>query len=262
MSIKNFKKNINRCVYEMKYGWNLLQLPDHILNLEKKWSIKILKIIGLISTSLMLSGYAQQFHRLFFYYIATYSLIYLIYRLYIAIYITKESIALIFSGKLLVYNSPFNPYLTAFRAFSSVTKNVGSITVGTGITYSLCIELDEILLSEGKKPLFVPKIKEAVQKSGLQSQLSDLLKRLGLEDTVSSDKPIPVDTSSFLDSLDDKGRDELKRITGQSWEEIKTSQLKIHKALQSIKNGTDSSGNESNTILSLIDKENPFNIKK
>lgn len=70
----------------------------------------------------------------------------------IVLYIIKQFIFNVYTGKLIVRNSPVNTYNTVFRMKGNVTKTTVNFTVGTGITYALCYELDEILVQEGKEP--------------------------------------------------------------------------------------------------------------
>ena len=109
------KKNLNRAILEFKNGWSLSKLPYNIEFYEKKLYIKIIKFIGAFCVFLIVSGIARQFHKLVFYYIVFYSILFSLYRLMIGIYLIKEFFVIIFSGKLLVRND-----------FDSVQKQLNS----------------------------------------------------------------------------------------------------------------------------------------
>lgn len=48
-------------------------------------------------------------------------------------------------------------------------------TFGTGMTFALCYELDEILVSEGKERFFVPRMRDLIRQSGLESHAKTFL---------------------------------------------------------------------------------------
>jgi hypothetical protein len=58
------------------------------------------------------------------------------------------------SGKFIVKNSPLDPIGTCFRAAFASLRNATTITFGTGMTFALAYELDDILESEGKERFF------------------------------------------------------------------------------------------------------------
>lgn len=55
-------------------------------------------------------------------------------------------------------------------------RSVGGISVGTGFTYALCYELDDILVSEGKRAYFVSGIKAGIKKVGVEEELHKIMK--------------------------------------------------------------------------------------
>ena len=66
MKMKNITKRI---WYGIRSGWAIPQFPDHILKIEKNIYVKLIKILGPVCVFLIVSGIAQQFHKLIFYYI-------------------------------------------------------------------------------------------------------------------------------------------------------------------------------------------------
>jgi hypothetical protein len=68
----------------------------------------------------------------------------------------------------------------------------------------LCHELDDILEKEGKQPFFVPKLKSGVEVLGLGPFVSDVLKKVGIEDLQSLKKPVTV--PDVLKNLSDEER--------------------------------------------------------
>lgn len=246
------KKFLNRAFNEFKSGWTLTKLPDHILKLEKNIYVKLIKILGPICVFLIFSGIAKQFHKLIFYYIFMFSFLYTLYRIIIVIYSIKQFILDVYAGKLIVRNSPVNPLNTILRSMGSIAKNTVNFTVGTGITYALCYELDEILVQEGKEPYFVPGIQNTIKKIGAEEYASKFLKSLGIKDRINIDTPKSV--TDLLEGLDEKGRKDFETQTGESWEEVYEGQKKLQDLLKNINERGDKSVVQS--IKDYVEKEN------
>lgn len=102
------KNLIIRGLNEFKMGWSLSKLPDHILILEKNIYVKLFKLIGGVCLFLIVSGTAQQYNKLIFYNIFIFSFLYSLYRLMIVLYFIKQFIFNVYTGKLIVRNSPLN----------------------------------------------------------------------------------------------------------------------------------------------------------
>ena len=102
------KNLIKRAINEFKIGWSLSKLPEHILNIEKNIYVKLIKILGPVCVFLIVSGIAQQFNKLIFYYIFMFSFLYSLYRIIIVLYYIKQFIFNVYTGKLIVRNSPVN----------------------------------------------------------------------------------------------------------------------------------------------------------
>ena len=73
--------------------------------------------------------------------------------------------------KYIVRNSPVDISATMFRGTIHTLKTAVNFTIGTGLTFGLCHELDQILVDEGMEPYFVPKIKSAIASAGLDDAL-------------------------------------------------------------------------------------------
>jgi hypothetical protein len=251
-----FKKFINKIVAsrvyrECKIGWDLVQLPNHILKLESRFSVKILKIIGGFCLFLMMSGTANQFHLLIKYYIYIYSFFFILYRLYISMYMIYLYILVVFKGKFIARNSPVNGLNSIFRIITSTLKTSVSVSVGTGISYALCHELDDILVSEGKEPYFVPGMKTLIAKSGMEEQIRNTIHKLGIKDA----KPSTI--TDLLSKMSDEERALYQKETGQSWEKLMETQQNLKDGLKQ----TEGPKQISEEIKKYIEKEDPFKNK-
>lgn len=71
--------------------------------------------------------------------------------------------------------------MTMLKSSVSGIKTVSKITIGTGMTYALCHELDDRLVENGKSPYFIPKLKFAIHKTGLDNAMDTFLTSMGIQ---------------------------------------------------------------------------------
>nr|YP_009048486.1 hypothetical protein [Heterobasidion irregulare] len=130
-------------------------------------------------------------------------------------------------------------------------KSVGKVSVGTGMTYALCHELDELVVKDGKAPYFVPKIRTTIQQVGLENSINAFLTSIGITDMAK-----PESVTSFHEkfrALNDKDKTEFESNTGVSYNDG----LKVLDYIEK-----NSSKQVNNTIKDLIEKDDPFGTKK
>ena len=251
------KNLIKRALNEFKSGWSLSELPEHIIKIEKNIYVKLIKILGPVCVFLIVSGIAQQFNKLIFYYIFMFSFLYSLYRIIIVLYHIKQFIINVYTGKLIVRNSPVNHFNTIFKTMGNIAKNTVNFTVGTGITYALCYELDEILVQEGKEPYFVPGIREVVKKIGAEEYAKKFLNTLGIKDRISPDTPKSI--TEFMERMDERGKKEFETQSGESWEKVYNEQKKLQELIKNIESRGDNSVTQ--TIKDYVEKENQLKKK-
>ena len=149
----------------------------------------------------------------------------------------------------MVRNSPLDILVTVLKGGASTIRTSSRFTVGTGMTFALCYELDEILISEGKEPFFVPKAREIIREVGLENQLKNFLNRLGIKDKV---EPSVLDT--YTNNVSDEDKAAFESSTQIKWEDY----IKAHKTAMEIRKGSNPS---SVSVSSLFDKDDPFKRK-
>jgi len=193
--------------------------PEWIIKLNSKMYFKVFRLIGASCVFLVMSGISQNFHMLIKYYIITIILIFSILRTYIAIYYIWQFLTNVYNGKFIVRNSPINLVKSMVRVATNGLRSVGGITVGTGFTYALCYEMDDILVKEGKSPYFVPGLRAGIKRVGVEDELKRIMKWVGITDmAIGEDKPRSC--MQILDSLKPEERVEMEKLTNKSWEEI------------------------------------------
>ena len=106
-SNKNIKKNLrSRIFYNIKAGWNIPVLPEHITRLDNNFYIRIFKLIGGISVFIIISGIGSKLNKIYLYLIFTLSILYILYRLMISFYAIKHWVHNLRTGKFIVRNFP------------------------------------------------------------------------------------------------------------------------------------------------------------
>jgi hypothetical protein len=100
------------------------------------------------------------------------------------LYKIKQFIVNVYTGKFIALHSPVNSLNSIFSVITTAAKSKAGFTIGTGVTFAFCYELDEILVYEGKEPYFVPGMKTVLRKSGSEELAKQFLNRLGITDRV------------------------------------------------------------------------------
>ena len=248
----NNKTLSQRFWFGIKSGWEMPILPDHIIKLDREnIYIKILRIIGPLSFFIIIIGLSKQFNPIIYYINFMVSFIYIIYKYIIAFYAVKQWFHYLRTGKFIVRNSPLDMFTTMIRGSLYGLKSVGKVSIGTGMTYALCHELDDILEKDGKAPYFLPKIRSTIQQVGLENSINAFLTSIGITDMAK-----PESVTSFHEkfrALNDNDKREFETNTGISYNDG----LKMLDYIEK-----NSSNEVSNTVKDLIDKEDPFATKK
>lgn len=211
---------LDRVKAGFKAGWAIEVLPQNISNLDNNLYTRIFKGIGGICMFIVVSGIASKLNSIYFYIAAVLSLLYIIYKLVITFYAIKQWFYNLRAGNFLHRNSPLDMTATLIRVATASLKSATKFTAGTGFTYALCYELDEILEKEGKQPYFVPGMRRVVASTGMEDHAKAFLNRLGIKDKVN-----PEVLNSQIDNVSDEDKKVFEAETKVSWDEY----VKLHK---------------------------------
>lgn len=247
----NNKTIFQRFKYSIKSGWEMPILPNHIIELDKNIYIRMLKITGPLTIFISISGLSIQLNNIIFYINFMISLLYIFYKYIIAYYAVKQWFHSLLTGKFIVRNSPIDIFSTMIRCSIAGIKSVGKVSIGTGMTYALCHELDDLLVKDGKAPYFVPRIRTTIQQVGLENSINAFLTSIGITDMAK-----PESVTSFHDkfrALNDNDKTEFESNTGVSYKDG----LKMLDYIEK-----NSSNEVSKTVKDLIEKDDPFGTKK
>nr|YP_009493230.1 hypothetical protein [Ganoderma calidophilum]AWJ64025.1 hypothetical protein [Ganoderma calidophilum] len=219
----------SRILYNIKAGWNISVLPEHITRLDNNFYIRIFKIIGGISVFIIISGIGSNFNKIYFYIIFAISMLFIIYRIVIGFYALKQWIHNLRTGKFIVRNSPLDLVGSILRGGTASIRATAKFTVGTGMTYALCYELDEILKEDGMEPFFVPHMREIIRKTGVEGPAKTFMYKIGIKDAVV--EPEVLDSHITTMSVEDQAL--FEESTGTKWSDY----VKAHKTAVNIKMG-------------------------
>ena len=112
--------------------------------------------------------------------------------------------------------------------------------------------MDDILVSEGKEPYFVPGMQNMIDKSGLRSHMQDFLKAIGIKDR------LPDYSSKETHKIYKELSPEDKRTFEQN------TNLSYDKFLEAV-NYLETQPKQNTTteiIKDMVEKEDPFGTKK
>ena len=220
--------------------------------------VRIFKLIGPICMTIIISGIGLKLNKIYFYIIIFISISYILYKLYYVYRNIKHWFYNVRNGNLLVRNSPLDFLGSIGKAGGYTIKSIVNLSVGTGLTYALCHELDDILEKEGKEPFFIPRLKKGIEASGLNAHVSEMLKKVGIEDLQNVKKSITV--PEVIDKLNSEERIAFEKDNkGLTVDQFKEA----HKYIEEKYNSSSSNyQSELNTEISkLIDKK-PFDKKE
>ena len=146
----NKKSIFSRLMIGFKKGLSVPNLPSHIIQLNNKPIIRILRVLGGLSTLLILTHRLELLGDGFLYLCAlitcaVLTLLFGLYHIFLTYHRITHIIKVLKSDELDVRNSPLDPLGTIFKGCVSSIKSVTTFTVGTGVNFSLCYEFDKII---------------------------------------------------------------------------------------------------------------------
>jgi hypothetical protein len=196
-------------------------VPEDLSKFDSNIYVRIFKFIGPICMTIIISGIGFKLNKIYFYINIFISISYILYKLYYIYRQIKHWIYNVRNGNLLVRNSPLDFIGTIGKVGGYTIKSVVNLSVGTGLTYALCHELDDILEKEGKEAYFVPKMKTGLERSGISDAAKIFLDKLGIKDTIPDKSSVNNSLLDQLNKLNNIDADKFKNDTGVSIEDAK-----------------------------------------
>ena len=147
---------LRRILIGAKKGWNTPTLPNNILEFQMHPLIRILRVLGGISTVLILTKKSLLFPDVFLYIFLLFTLMFFIYHIYISYHRVKYMYKTLKSDKLDIKNSPIDRVSTLAVKVLWCIKGSCDQLPNIGLGLSLGAVTDQILENSGRKPVFMP----------------------------------------------------------------------------------------------------------
>jgi len=252
MNKKNYLKRIWTGV---KLGWNTPSLPENVINLQKNPLIRILRVLGGISSILILTKKSLLFPTFCIYIFLFLTFIFFIYHIYISYKRIIHIYKTIKSGKLDVKNSPIDKIASLAGKFILCIKGSCENLPHLGIGLGIGAGLDQILENSGREPVFMPFLGDMLNKViGNETVESGYKRRREIYKEL-----LKLDNSEKLLLEDRKSLDDLIKSEYLSEEDKKFLVKDFWNSKQEIEN-------KRTQILSIISKEietkDPFGTRK
>ena len=253
---KNNKKNLmSRIWLGLKLGWNTPTLPENILQLQLHPLIRILRVLGGISTLYLLSNRTLHYPVFILYFAILFSFLFLVYNLIISFYRIKHIYNTLKSDKLDIRNSPLDILARNCTRILLCAKGVCDQAQPVGIAMGIMLGVDTALEKSDHEPIFFPilgsVIKKALPNKEIEAKVYDLVKK-PVSKIDNNNKEVEeineiIDTVSKWSNTDNGVKKDAKEII---------SELNKHK--NELTKNSSQLRNEVNELL----KSNPFNKKQ
>lgn len=151
---------MQRTIKGISEGWYLETLPEHKKIFHEQIYTRIFRISGGICFLLIMTRNVFLFPDLIAYLIVFIFMMHMVYICYICISRLIHIRWLYINGKLVVRNSPLDPYSTLFKFALTCVKG-GCVAIGTAsATFGLMAGYETILELGGHAPVFLPRLAE------------------------------------------------------------------------------------------------------
>ena len=254
--MNNKKRSLlQRFFIGLKVGWKTPTLPENILKFQLHPLIRVLRVIGGISTIYLVSNKAPLYNDLVLYLALFFSFLFFVYHCVISYYRIKHVIHILKSDKLDIKNSPLDHFARLSARLLVCVKGVCDQAQPVGVAMGIMLGVDTALERADNKPIFGP-----VLGSALKTVLPNTEAKLKTIDLLK--KPVSqVETNNEeVKSLQDL----IEKIS--SWsntdENMKQDVKEIISEIDKRKSEIDKHTSVLQSEISKILKSNPFNSKK
>lgn len=198
-----------RILTGLKLGWNTPTLPDNIIKFTMHPLIRIFRVLGGISTILILTKKSLLFPAVFLYVFFTISIAYFIYHTILSYFRYKHIYKLLKSDKLDVKNSPIDKLASIAGKTLLCIKGSCDQLPHIGLGLSIGAVTDQILENSGRDPIFMPFLGNMLNKMIGQESVESIYKERKqaykeLMDLDNKDKLLEQDKKSMEELLKSK----------------------------------------------------------
>nr|YP_010991016.1 hypothetical protein UYP79_mgp047 [Pappia fissilis]WOX61289.1 hypothetical protein [Pappia fissilis] len=161
MQTQNKRTILQRIIIGVKKGYLTPSLPEHILVLNSNIFIRIFRVAGGLTTLFLITHRLEilgngllYITSLYICFIITFLLA--IYSLFIAYHRVRHIHKLIKTGKLDVYNSPFDRFASHLARTIACSKGVCDSVAPVGFVFGSLAAIDTLREAKGLEPIFIP----------------------------------------------------------------------------------------------------------
>lgn len=235
----------------IKIGWAIPTLPDNIIKFQMHPLIRILRVLGGISTLYLLSiglNKSLTTSNIYLVYVALFfNVLFTIYHVYIAYNSAKHIIKLWKDKKLEVRNSPLDRIASLAVKAIACLKGACDQAQPAGNILGLMVGTDAILTAANQDPIFTPFLASIVNKvlppkEGTTSSVNELHKRIEEWTSLQEDIASTSQLSNKFNSLSSKegfskeDLDEFKKLLQENREKLVEESNSIKNKIVSLLN--------------------------
>ena len=254
-STKKDKTILSRIWTGLKLGWNTPTLPQNIIDFQMNPLIRILRVLGGISTLYLLSNKSSNYNVFFLYLAIFFSVTFFIYNSYISVHRVRFMYRTLKSDKLDIRNSPLDHLARLSARLLLCAKGVCDQAQPVGVAMGIMLGVDTALEKADHKAIFGPILGAALKTmlpkdEQVEKTITDLIKR-PVSDIGRNNKDIK-ELTDIIDSISNWSTTD-NTIKSDASEIIK--ELNRQKA-DMLKNNSKLSAEVADLL-----KSNPFNKK-
>nr|YP_009936103.1 hypothetical protein [Sanghuangporus vaninii]YP_010714101.1 hypothetical protein P2X57_mgp01 [Fuscoporia gilva]QNS39945.1 hypothetical protein [Sanghuangporus vaninii]WDD39664.1 hypothetical protein [Fuscoporia gilva] len=151
-------KNLKKYLLAIQKGLTTPSLPEDILKLQLHPIIRILRVLGGLSTLFLITDRVQQYSLPVYFYVIAMSItfIFFIFHMYITYHRIKHIRKLLKSDKLDIRNSPLSRLATFCSKIVLCAKGACETAAPIGSVLGFMGGIDAIRQSKGHEPIFLP----------------------------------------------------------------------------------------------------------
>ena len=242
MSSMKKKTIFQRLLIGGKLGWNTPTLPENVIKFQMNPLIRILRVLGGISTILLLSNKVSSYSMYVFYLVFFFAFLFFIYHIIILVIRFKHIYKILKSDKLDVRNSPLDHFARLSARLILCAKGVCDGAQPVGVSMGIMLGIDTVLERADHKAIFGPALGNALKtvlpNNSVEQKTIDLIKGSvseidknndnmkqlneiidNISDWSETDKDIKKDASEIIQELN-KQKDDISKNSSKLRSEI------------------------------------------
>ena len=245
------KTIIQRLLIGAKLGWNTPTLPENVIKFQTNPLIRILRVLGGISTIYLLSNKASLFSIFILYLAFFFAFLFFIYHMIILIIRFFHIYKTLKSDKLDVRNSPLDQLARLSARLILCAKGVCDGAQPIGVSMGIMLGIDTVLEKADRKAIFGPALGHALKtvlpNNSTEQKTIDLIK--GSVSELEKNKDNTKQLNEIIESVS---------TWSETDKDIKKDVLEIISELNKQKDSIAKNSNQLRSEINELLKSNPF----